>query len=492
MKKIFAFMAAFMFAVLPFSSAVPALAVTEWNTTGSYQVGFEYLGPIHAHDMVLVQNGSGNLTGHGGSPAGANVYTWVIDSGSVVGDVIDFTANYTATPDAVVPQTVLHVVGTIAPDGTMSGTWSDNYQGGSRSGSWSTISGTVTEVTNTTVVVSANTSAGENLPGWMFNRDTSTMTPFEFNTDQASIGTGSLYVKPIGATSSDKFIGEYFLNAPIADVDSVSYDFMIGSGGVATEEEQFYMNVYANFGVSDDLKFYDCRYDVVPTVGSTIGFTTVTFDPTVAYPVTTRGGASASPFTCPSVPADMDTLSASSTIRMFALTVGDTSASDVGLEGYLDNVVVVMGANATTYNFDPAAVNTAPVLTNIPASPVSIPELSLYSFDANATDADLPAQTLTFSLSSTSPAGASIDSSTGVFTWTPTEAQGPGSYTFSVMVSDGTLSDSESITINVTEVTDPAPTTPTDKDQCKDGGWKLFTDPVFKNQGQCVSYTNHN
>jgi hypothetical protein len=32
---------------------------------------------------------------------------------------------------------------------------------------------------------------------------------------------------------------------------------------------------------------------------------------------------------------------------------------------------------------------------------------------------------------------------------------------------------------------------PTSKDQCKKGGWKNFTDPVFKNQGQCVSYVEH-
>jgi len=29
---------------------------------------------------------------------------------------------------------------------------------------------------------------------------------------------------------------------------------------------------------------------------------------------------------------------------------------------------------------------------------------------------------------------------------------------------------------------------PTDKDQCKKGGWKLFNNPTFKNQGKCVSY----
>jgi hypothetical protein len=32
---------------------------------------------------------------------------------------------------------------------------------------------------------------------------------------------------------------------------------------------------------------------------------------------------------------------------------------------------------------------------------------------------------------------------------------------------------------------------PTDKDQCKNGGWATFTNPTFKNQGDCVSYTNH-
>lgn len=29
---------------------------------------------------------------------------------------------------------------------------------------------------------------------------------------------------------------------------------------------------------------------------------------------------------------------------------------------------------------------------------------------------------------------------------------------------------------------------PTDKDECKEDGWRRFTNPTFKNQGQCVSY----
>ncbi|MDZ4179119.1 MAG: hypothetical protein U1E29_07805, partial [Coriobacteriia bacterium] len=64
--------------------------------------------------------------------------------------------------------------------------------------------------------------------------------------------------------------------------------------------------------------------------------------------------------------------------------------------------------------------------------------------------------TLTFTLGAGAPAGASI-STTGVFTWTPTGAQGPGTYPITIVVSDGVLTDSETITITVAEVAVPAP-----------------------------------
>ncbi len=354
MKKIIAKIAMVASFLAPLAMGLTAQAVVPtWDVTGSYVVAFEYLGTPYAHDMTLVQDGLGSLTGGGGNPAGSpHVYTWVLTSGSVVGSTIDFYADYTATADAVIPQTTMHVVGTIDPGGAMSGTWSDNYQAGVRTGTWSTTSGVAHSVTNTVVVVTGNTSAGENQPGWLFNRDLSTATPYNFSNAQSSIGSGSLSVLPIGVNALDKFIGENFINSPIADVNYVTYDFRIGAGGTNLDADQFYMSVYANFGESDDLKYYDCRYSVVPTVGSTSGFTTVVFDPNQAYPVATRGGANASPFACPAVPADMDTLSAGSNIRMFALNVGDTSASDLGLDGYLDNVVVAKGTNVTTYDFE--------------------------------------------------------------------------------------------------------------------------------------------
>ena len=107
-----------------------------------------------------------------------------------------------------------------------------------------------------------------------------------------------------------------------------------------------------------------------------------------------------------------------------------------------------------TFTVAVSDVNDAPVLGAIGNR--SVNELVLLTFTATAIDANLPPQTLTFSLangtSGAVPTGAAIDGSSGVFTWTPTEAQGPGVYTFDVCVSDGTASDCEMISVTVSEV----------------------------------------
>jgi hypothetical protein len=96
--------------------------------------------------------------------------------------------------------------------------------------------------------------------------------------------------------------------------------------------------------------------------------------------------------------------------------------------------------------------NTAPVLAAIGNK--STNEGQLLSFTASATDSDVAANTLTFSLMN-APTGASINASSGLFNWTATEGQGPGSYNLTVRVTDnGTpnLYDEEAITITVSEV----------------------------------------
>src|SRR5204862_8196800 len=64
-----------------------------------------------------------------------------------------------------------------------------------------------------------------------------------------------------------------------------------------------------------------------------------------------------------------------------------------------------------------SAINDAPVLAAIGSKTVFLG--SALPFGATATDIDLPAQTLTFSLFGRVPSGASINGSTGAFTWTP-------------------------------------------------------------------------
>src|SRR5439155_816059 len=83
-----------------------------------------------------------------------------------------------------------------------------------------------------------------------------------------------------------------------------------------------------------------------------------------------------------------------------------------------------------------------------------INESEPYTFTASATDTDVPGQTLSFSLVG-APSGAGIDAATGVFTWTPSEAQGPGSFSFTVRVTDDgspSLYDEKFITVTVNEV----------------------------------------
>src|SRR5262249_16971232 len=73
-------------------------------------------------------------------------------------------------------------------------------------------------------------------------------------------------------------------------------------------------------------------------------------------------------------------------------------------------------------------------------------------------DPDIPVNTPTFSLDAGAPSGAAIDATTGLFTWTPTEAQGPGTYSITVRVTDNgspVLTDSQTFSVTVNEVNRP-------------------------------------
>ena len=100
--------------------------------------------------------------------------------------------------------------------------------------------------------------------------------------------------------------------------------------------------------------------------------------------------------------------------------------------------------------------NTAPVLDAIPDKTVA--EESLLTFTATARDSNQPPQALTFSLDAGAPTGAGINATNGVFTWLPTEAQGPGIYPITVRVTDSgspPLSATRSFAVQVLESNRP-------------------------------------
>ncbi|MFN3192091.1 MAG: putative Ig domain-containing protein [Aureliella sp.] len=118
----------------------------------------------------------------------------------------------------------------------------------------------------------------------------------------------------------------------------------------------------------------------------------------------------------------------------------------------LYDFVVAASAGArsdqTTFSVQVNEVNSAPVLLAIPGRVME--QGQAFSWNASAMDADVPAQSLTYSLSS-APAGAKIDSSTGEIGWATTEATSLGDYEFIVSVSDGELRDETAFTVSIAD-----------------------------------------
>jgi len=129
------------------------------------------------------------------------------------------------------------------------------------------------------------------------------------------------------------------------------------------------------------------------------------------------------------------------------ITVSPTITTDYTVTSKTPNGCII--TDNVTVN-----VNTYPVLGAVGNK--SVDEETALTFTASATDADLPAQNLTYSLDAVSvTAGMSINTSTGAFSWTPSEVQGGTTYPVTISVTDnGTCSliDTETIIITVNEV----------------------------------------
>ncbi|MFM8879516.1 MAG: Ig-like domain-containing protein [Verrucomicrobiota bacterium] len=124
-----------------------------------------------------------------------------------------------------------------------------------------------------------------------------------------------------------------------------------------------------------------------------------------------------------------------------------------------------------TINITIRPVNDPPVIAVIPVQ--SVPEETQMILDLSASDVDLPAQSISFSLVD-GPTGMAV-SPTGRITWTPAEDQGPSTYSVTVRASDGVGSGVRTFQVRVSEV-NAAPVIPAIPDQSVPEGDLLALD----------------
>jgi YVTN family beta-propeller protein len=125
---------------------------------------------------------------------------------------------------------------------------------------------------------------------------------------------------------------------------------------------------------------------------------------------------------------------------------------DRDADGYLDRDEIDFGS-------DPA--NPLSLATNTPPHLTPIPDLlvlkgRLVTISLTATDTDIPAQQLTFSLGTNAPPGATLDPTNGLFSWIAAGPSGTITNSFTVFVTDNgspNRSDSRTFNIIATELT---------------------------------------
>ncbi|MCA9068423.1 MAG: putative Ig domain-containing protein [Planctomycetaceae bacterium] len=110
--------------------------------------------------------------------------------------------------------------------------------------------------------------------------------------------------------------------------------------------------------------------------------------------------------------------------------------------GQFDVVVSVFNAtdpadsNSERFTLVVQEVNVAPVIANIPDQDATQEQTLTVQIGNFVTDADRPANRLSYSLLNNSFATAQINGNTGVFTWTPSTSDAPATYSFTVLVVD--------------------------------------------------------
>ncbi len=191
----------------------------------------------------------------------------------------------------------------------------------------------------------------------------------------------------------------------------------------------------------------------------------------------------------------MDSLSVGSNIRVFAINVGDTSASDLGLDGYLDNVVVNLDAGTTVYDFEKLVLPSVPTITT-PTNGASVTSAALVNVDwSDSVAGTFPVTEYQYEVfSDTNYTSLVYGSGWLTASEIPTPGTPVGEYYLRVRARDdhGNMTDWSNGMLSPYHVSVIADVVlvgpPTNKDQCKNNGWMTFNNPPFASKKACEKY----
>lgn len=339
---------------------------------------------------------------------------------------------------------------------------------------------------------------------WFFYNDetdtvNNTLGSFVTGPATAPYGMGSTQIS-VSGTQRRNIATYRFKSTPLAQITTLkfsTYNPSAGNGGSTNRSG------YLQFNVSfDGTDTWQRRMTFVPVNNGTVqpdtwqewdainsGNAMWTYSGTV-WPGTATSGFT--PRTWNDIIASYPNAKLRDTDSFFGVRVGEPYA-----DGYTENIDGIKFGTAsgvTTFDFEPYAAPSMPTITT-PANGATVTQSALVKVDWTDATGSNPAFEYQYEAYSDAAYTSLVYSSSWLSaSEIPTPGTPVGTYYLRVRSKDttGTMSDwsnGATAMYKITVIADPVIVgPPTNKDQCKNGGWMTFNNPTFKNQGQCVKY----